>query len=61
MTNNKENDQVGLIDKGDCYFDSDMKPTITYDENGNMLTWIYCPYIPKFLFDDNATEIEKTE
>jgi hypothetical protein len=50
MPNNKEK-RTGLIEMDDCYFDSDMKPTITYDENGNMITWVYCPYIPKFLFD----------
>lgn len=41
-----------LVDKGACYYDPNTKPTEIFDDKGNLISWIYCPYIPKFLFVD---------
>ena len=40
-----------LIDKGTYYEIKDYEPIIDYDENGNIVGIINCPYIPKFLVD----------
>ena len=46
-----QGNSMSLIDLGDCYFDSELKPTVKYDSDGNVEWMHYCPYIPKFLFD----------
>lgn len=40
-----------LIDRGEYYEIEDYKPIVTLDEDGNIVSYIYCPYIPKFLVD----------
>lgn len=40
-----------LIDRGDYYMIEDYEPIINRDENGNIISVINCPYIPKFLVD----------
>ena len=39
-----------MIDMGTYWFDDELKPTVTYHEDGTV-SYMYCPYIPKFLFD----------
>ena len=46
MNNDKE-----LIDKGTYYEIIDYEPIVNRDENGNVVSVIHCPYIPKFLVD----------
>ena len=46
MNNDKE-----LIDKGTYYEIKDYEPIVNRDENGNVVSVIHCPYIPKFLVD----------
>ena len=46
MNNDKE-----LIDKGTYYEIKDYEPIVNRDENGNVVSVIHCPYIPKFLSD----------
>lgn len=40
-----------LIDRGTYYEIKDYEPVVTRDENGNVISIINCPYIPKFLVD----------
>lgn len=40
-----------LIDKGDCYYDTEAKFIPIYDKNGNYAGGYYCPYIPKVIFE----------
>ena len=40
-----------LIDKDTYYEIKDYEPIIERDENGNIISVINCPYIPKFLVD----------
>ena len=40
-----------LVDKGEYYKIKDYEPIIELDEDGNVISAIYCPYIPKFLVD----------
>jgi hypothetical protein len=47
-----------MIDMGTCWFDDKMVPTVTYDENGNMTSYIYCPYIPKAIFEKPFDSIQ---
>ena len=46
MNNDKE-----LIDRGTYYEIKDYEPIVDRDENDNVVSVIYCPYIPKFLVD----------
>jgi hypothetical protein len=46
MNNDKE-----LIDKGTYYEIKDYESIVNRDENGNVVSVIHCPYIPKFLYD----------
>ena len=46
MNNDKE-----LIDRGTYYEIKDYEPIVNRDENGNVVSVIHCPYIPKFLVD----------
>ena len=46
--------EFNMIDMGDFWFDETMKPTVTFDEHGRVTSYIYCPYIPKFLFDGSV-------
>ncbi len=50
MNNDKE-----LIDKGTYYEIKNYKSIVNRDENGNVVSAIYCPYIPKFLVDGPET------
>ena len=45
------NDDKELIDKGTYYEIKDYEPIVNRDGNGNVVSVIYCPYIPKFLYD----------
>ena len=45
------NDNKELIDKGTYYKIKDYEPIVNRDENGNVVSIINCPYIPKFLVD----------
>ena len=40
-----------LIDRGTYYEIKDYKPIVKFDKNGNIVSIINCPYIPKFLVD----------
>jgi hypothetical protein len=40
-----------LIDRGTYYEIKDYRSIITRDENGNVLSAIHCPYIPKWLVE----------
>jgi hypothetical protein len=40
-----------LIDCSDYYEIKDYEPIVNRDENGNVVSIINCPYIPKFLVD----------
>lgn len=46
--NNKEFMDKELIDRGSYYEIKDYKPIVEHDESGNLVSVIYCPYIPKF-------------
>jgi len=46
MNNDKE-----LIDRGTYYEIKNYEPIVNRDENGNVVSVIHCPYIPKFLVD----------
>ena len=48
------NDDKELIDKGTYYEIKDYEPIVNRDENGNVVSVIHCPYIPKFLVDGPA-------
>jgi len=48
------NDDKELIDKGTYYEIKDYEPIVNRDENGNVVSVIHCPYIPKFLYDGPA-------
>jgi len=48
---NLMNDDKELIDKGTYYEIKDYEPIVNRDENGNVVSVIHCPYIPKFLSD----------
>ena len=48
------NDDKELIDKGTYYEIKDYEPIVNRDENGNVVSVIHCPYIPKFLSDGDA-------
>lgn len=48
---NKEFMDKELIDRGSYYEIKDYKPIVEHDESGNLVSVIYCPYIPKFLVD----------
>lgn len=41
------NEGKKLIDKGDYYEIEDYEPIIERDDNGNVVSMICCPYIPK--------------
>lgn len=41
-----------MIDKGDYWYDEEMVPTINRDDEGNIISWHYCPYLPKSLFPE---------
>jgi hypothetical protein len=45
------NDDKELIDKGTYYEIKDYEPIVNRDGNGNVVSVIYCPYIPKFLYE----------
>lgn len=49
------NDDKELIDKGTYYEIKDYEPIVKRDENGNVVSVIHCPYIPKFLYDGPDT------
>ena len=49
------NDDKELIDKGTYYEIKDYEPIVNRDENGNVVSVIHCPYIPKFLYDGPDT------
>ena len=49
------NDDKELIDKGTYYEIKDYEPIVNRDENGNVVSVIHCPYIPKFLYDGGDT------
>jgi len=49
------NDDKELIDKGTYYEIKDYEPIVNRDENGNVVSVIHCPYIPKFLYDGPYT------
>lgn len=38
-----------LIDRGSYYEIRDYSPIIECDQNGEIMSIIYCPYIPEFL------------
>jgi len=40
-----------LIDRGTHYEIKEYQPIVNRDENGNAVSVIHCPYIPKFLVD----------
>ena len=48
------NDDKELIDKGTYYEIKDYEPIVNRDENGNVVSVIHCPYIPKFFYDGPA-------
>ena len=48
-----------LIDKGNYYEFKDYEPIIERDENGNVISIINCPYIPKFLVDGGALGFDR--
>jgi len=48
------NDDKELIDKGTYYEIKDYEPIVNRDENGNVVSAIHCPYIPKFVYDGPA-------
>ena len=50
------NDDKELIDKGTYYEIKDYEPIVNCDENGNVVSVIHCPYIPKFLYDGDETD-----
>jgi len=45
------NDDKELIDQGTYYEIKNYEPIVNCDENGNVVSVIHCPYIPKFLYD----------
>jgi|688.fasta_scaffold1395729_2 hypothetical protein len=49
-----------LIDRGSYYEIDNYEPIVEFDENGNVISVINCPYIPKFLVENddksNGTE-----
>ncbi len=45
------NDDKELIDRGTYYEIKDYEPIVNRDENGNVVSVIHCPYIPKFLYE----------
>ena len=47
----KEFMEKELVDKGTYYEIKDYESIIELDENGNVISAIHCPYIPKFLVD----------
>ena len=48
-----------LIDRGTYYEIKDYKPIVKFDENGNIVSIINCPYIPKFLVDGGGTSTKR--
>ena len=48
----KMNEDKQLIDRGTYYEIKDYEPIVNRDENGNVVSVINCPYIPKFLVDE---------
>jgi hypothetical protein len=48
----------GMIDRGTYYEIKDYEPIVEHDENGNVVSVINCPYIPKFLVDNEEDECE---
>jgi hypothetical protein len=47
-------DKEGLIDRGDYYEIANYEPVVECDADGNVISVICCPYIPKFLVDGDA-------
>jgi hypothetical protein len=47
-----------MKDLGDCWFDDEMTPRITYREDGSMESWIYCPTIPKIIAKNEKDRLE---
>ena len=43
-----------IIDRGTYYGIKDYEPIVEFDKNGNVVSIINCPYIPKFLVDGDA-------
>jgi hypothetical protein len=52
------NDNKELIDRGTYYEIKDYEPVVNRDENGNVVSVIHCPYIPKSLYDKQIKETE---
>jgi hypothetical protein len=52
------NDNKELIDRGTYYEIKDYEPVVNRDENGNVVSVIHCPYIPKSLYDKQNKETE---
>lgn len=48
-----------LIDNGNYYEIKDYEPIIERDINGNVISVINCPYIPKFLVDGDALGFDR--
>lgn len=46
-----------LIDKGSYYEIANYEPIIERDKDGNILSMICCPYIPKILLNRKLDEI----
>jgi hypothetical protein len=55
------NDDKELIDRGTYYEIKDYEPIVNRDENGNVVSVIHCPYIPKSLYDKQIKETEMNE
>ena len=52
------NDNKELIDRGTYYEIKDYESVVNRDENGNVVSMIHCPYIPKSLYDNQIKETE---
>lgn len=56
------NENKELIDRGTYYEIKDYKTIVNCAENGEVVSVIHCPYIPKFLVDEiNSLEQRKVE
>ena len=52
MMNERIDQDKELIDRGTYYEIKDYEPIVKRDENGNVVSVIHCPYIPKTLVDE---------
>jgi hypothetical protein len=56
------NDKKELINRGAYYEIKDYEPIVNRNENGEIVSVIHCPYIPKFLVDGiNSLEQRKVK